>query len=236
MTSRPCSRQTTCGHQGDAGVADADGRSSGNGRWPCRWRRASRGSRTPARVPWRRPRRRRCASWAGAGPPGRGGQGIGRHQVVGPGQSRCWMPAPGLCGSSAGVAIVRRDLAPELLTNRGFAAPRVTVVGSYAVGMTLRTDRFPVGGETRHGSDFDMGPGGKGRTRRSRPLGWVRTWSWSRASGGTRSVMRPWRCLTPTRAWPRPTNRSTCNTGRGFHHRRPPARTSSSWTWAPTTS
>jgi ribokinase len=39
---------------------------------------------------------------------------------------------------------------------------RVTVVGSYAVGMTLRTDRFPVGGETRHGSDFDMGPGGKG--------------------------------------------------------------------------
>ncbi len=41
-------------------------------------------------------------------------------------------------------------------------APRVTVVGSYAVGMTLRTDRFPVGGETRHGSDFDMGPGGKG--------------------------------------------------------------------------
>lgn len=40
--------------------------------------------------------------------------------------------------------------------------PLVTVVGSYAVGMTLRTDRFPVAGETRHGSDFDMGPGGKG--------------------------------------------------------------------------
>lgn len=38
----------------------------------------------------------------------------------------------------------------------------MTVVGSYAVGMTIRTDRFPVGGETRHGSDFDMGPGGKG--------------------------------------------------------------------------
>ncbi|MBX3031996.1 MAG: ribokinase [Chloroflexi bacterium] len=44
----------------------------------------------------------------------------------------------------------------------GAARPRVTVVGSYAVGMTLRTDRFPVGGETRHGTDFDMGPGGKG--------------------------------------------------------------------------
>lgn len=40
--------------------------------------------------------------------------------------------------------------------------PRVTVVGSYAVGMTLRTDRFPVAGETRHGTDLDMGPGGKG--------------------------------------------------------------------------
>ncbi len=44
----------------------------------------------------------------------------------------------------------------------GGTRPRVTVVGSYAVGMTLRTDRFPVAGETRHGSDFDMGPGGKG--------------------------------------------------------------------------
>lgn len=40
--------------------------------------------------------------------------------------------------------------------------PVVTVVGSYAVGMTLRTDRIPVAGETRHGSDFDQGPGGKG--------------------------------------------------------------------------
>jgi ribokinase len=44
----------------------------------------------------------------------------------------------------------------------GGTPPKVTVVGSYAVGMTLRTDRFPVAGETRHGSDFDMGPGGKG--------------------------------------------------------------------------
>lgn len=42
------------------------------------------------------------------------------------------------------------------------ARPVVTVVGSYAVGMTLRTDRIPVAGETRHGSDFDLGPGGKG--------------------------------------------------------------------------
>lgn len=40
--------------------------------------------------------------------------------------------------------------------------PVVTVVGSYAVGMTLRTDRIPVTGETRIGSDFDLGPGGKG--------------------------------------------------------------------------
>lgn len=40
--------------------------------------------------------------------------------------------------------------------------PIVTVVGSFAVGMTLRTTRMPVFGETLIGSDFDMGPGGKG--------------------------------------------------------------------------
>ena len=44
----------------------------------------------------------------------------------------------------------------------GSLRPVVTVVGSYAVGMTLRTDRIPVSGETRHGTDFDLGPGGKG--------------------------------------------------------------------------
>ncbi len=40
--------------------------------------------------------------------------------------------------------------------------PIVTVVGSFAVGMTLRTSHMPVFGETLRGSDFDMGPGGKG--------------------------------------------------------------------------
>ena len=40
--------------------------------------------------------------------------------------------------------------------------PVITVVGSFAVGMTLRTQRMPVFGETLVGSDFDMGPGGKG--------------------------------------------------------------------------
>lgn len=40
--------------------------------------------------------------------------------------------------------------------------PRITVVGSFAVGMTIRAPRFPVKGETLLGSDFDMGPGGKG--------------------------------------------------------------------------
>src|SRR3954471_10099956 len=40
--------------------------------------------------------------------------------------------------------------------------PVVTVVGSFAVGMTLRAPRFPVKGETLIGTDFDMGPGGKG--------------------------------------------------------------------------
>ncbi len=40
--------------------------------------------------------------------------------------------------------------------------PVITVVGSFAVGMTLRTQRMPIFGETLLGSDFDMGPGGKG--------------------------------------------------------------------------
>jgi ribokinase len=40
--------------------------------------------------------------------------------------------------------------------------PRIAVVGSFAVGLTLRAPRFPVKGETLIGSDFDMGPGGKG--------------------------------------------------------------------------
>lgn len=40
--------------------------------------------------------------------------------------------------------------------------PKVTVVGSFAVGLTLRAERFPVRGETLIGRDFDQGPGGKG--------------------------------------------------------------------------
>src|SRR5918998_4749323 len=39
---------------------------------------------------------------------------------------------------------------------------RVTVVGSFAVGLCLRSERFPVSGETVLGRDFDEGPGGKG--------------------------------------------------------------------------
>jgi ribokinase len=40
--------------------------------------------------------------------------------------------------------------------------PAVTVVGSFAVGFTLRASRWPVAGETVLASDFDQGPGGKG--------------------------------------------------------------------------
>jgi ribokinase len=40
--------------------------------------------------------------------------------------------------------------------------PIITIVGSFAVGMTLRTARMPIFGETLLGTDFDMGPGGKG--------------------------------------------------------------------------
>jgi ribokinase len=38
----------------------------------------------------------------------------------------------------------------------------ITVVGSFAVGLTLRSDTFPSAGETRLAHDFDQGPGGKG--------------------------------------------------------------------------
>ena len=40
--------------------------------------------------------------------------------------------------------------------------PRITVVGSFAVGMTIRAPKLPIFGETMLGTDFDMGPGGKG--------------------------------------------------------------------------
>lgn len=40
--------------------------------------------------------------------------------------------------------------------------PRITVVGSFAVGLTIRAPKLPIFGETMLGRDFDMGPGGKG--------------------------------------------------------------------------
>ncbi|WP_235912052.1 ribokinase [Mesorhizobium xinjiangense] len=40
--------------------------------------------------------------------------------------------------------------------------PRITVVGSFAVGLTMRAPKLPIFGETMLGTDFDMGPGGKG--------------------------------------------------------------------------
>lgn len=39
---------------------------------------------------------------------------------------------------------------------------RVTIVGSYNVGLTMNVPRFPVGGETIMGQGFAEGPGGKG--------------------------------------------------------------------------
>ncbi|CAN5704833.1 ribokinase [soil metagenome] len=47
------------------------------------------------------------------------------------------------------------------MTDSG-ASGGVTVVGSFAVGLSLRADRFPVSGETVLARDFDQGPGGKG--------------------------------------------------------------------------
>jgi ribokinase len=42
------------------------------------------------------------------------------------------------------------------------AGPTITVIGSFAVGLTIRASKLPIFGETMLGSDFDMGPGGKG--------------------------------------------------------------------------
>ncbi|MCW6510929.1 ribokinase [Lichenifustis flavocetrariae] len=40
--------------------------------------------------------------------------------------------------------------------------PKITVIGSFAVGLTMRAPKLPIFGETMLGTDFDMGPGGKG--------------------------------------------------------------------------
>lgn len=41
-------------------------------------------------------------------------------------------------------------------------SPKITIVGSFAVGLTMRAPKLPIFGETMLGTDFDMGPGGKG--------------------------------------------------------------------------
>jgi len=41
-------------------------------------------------------------------------------------------------------------------------SPKIAVVGSYVAGLTIRAPRFAVVGESLIGTDFDMGPGGKG--------------------------------------------------------------------------
>jgi ribokinase len=40
--------------------------------------------------------------------------------------------------------------------------PKITIIGSFAVGLTMRAPKLPIFGETMLGTDFDMGPGGKG--------------------------------------------------------------------------
>jgi ribokinase len=44
----------------------------------------------------------------------------------------------------------------------GATRSTITVVGSFAVGLTIRTPVIPLFGQTMFGSDFDLGPGGKG--------------------------------------------------------------------------
>lgn len=40
--------------------------------------------------------------------------------------------------------------------------PKITVIGSFVVGLTIRVARMPILGESLFGDEFDMGPGGKG--------------------------------------------------------------------------
>ena len=82
--------------------------------------------------------------------------------------------------------------------------PVITVVGSFAVGMTLRTQRMPVFGETLVGSDFDMGPGGKGSNQ---AVGVARlgAQATSPASSATTSWGRLPSTFTPRKASTRPT-------------------------------
>jgi ribokinase len=56
--------------------------------------------------------------------------------------------------------------------------PEITIVGSFAVGLTMRSPKLPIFGETMLGSDFDMGPGGKGSHQ---------------AVGTARLILRSWR-------------------------------------------
>ena len=69
------------------------------------------------------------------------------------------------------------------------AGPKIAVIGSFAVGMTMRTPELPVFGQTLLGSDFDMGPGGKGSNQAVATARLGASWA--------RSV----RSSTPERAW-----------------------------------
>ena len=80
--------------------------------------------------------------------------------------------------------------------------PIITVVGSFAVGMFVRAQRMPVFGETLIGSEFLMGPGGKGPTRPSAWRAWARSRGLQGSSARTNWVRSPLTC-TPGKGFGR---------------------------------
>ena len=78
--------------------------------------------------------------------------------------------------------------AADFLNGETMTSPKITVVGSFAVGLTIRAPKLPIFGETMLGSDFDMGPGGKGLQPSGRHrAGWARVPRWWRSSAPTSS-------------------------------------------------
>ena len=81
-------------------------------------------------------------------------------------------------------------------------APRITVVGSYATGLTMKVERIPMVGETLLGTGYRVDYGGKGSNqavgcarleRRSASLPLEKTLSvkWRLSSIATRGLMSP---------------------------------------------
>src|SRR5438067_12269550 len=57
---------------------------------------------------------------------------------------------------------LRRSNQDHIAEISDLTAPRITVVGSYATGLTMKVDRLPSSGETLLGTGYRVEYGGKG--------------------------------------------------------------------------